>query len=442
MRTISSTLTAVLLMATIENAASKPPTVVYPTGIFPTDVQNVQAAINQGGTVLLKATDSVGNPLAFNFGPATVHPAPVGFVLIQNDVLIVGEMTPGGRTTIGGGSRPFRIGGGKNSITGIKFDGPLENAISIGVSTGTTVSGNEIDNVVPRLLGINITEADGIDVFGGNPADISGNLVVSGNTFGDLGGDFSFAVNLDTVAANVTISNNTFLLGQSVSDLGFFGSSAIGCTRCHSVVTICGNMITIGPGVVFSGMSIDGDADARYHISGNTINSQGPLTDGIDIIGVTGGTGPVVAAVIEHNAITVHNSANLFAGIDLIGAVSQSTIEGNTVTGDTGVALSGFSFFPGDQIDQTISNRFLNNDIASVTVPPGFPLVFFDTTTVNNILRGQCVTVVDLGVGNDISCPNPNSHAALFSNTAHLQHLQHALQSQAAVHEGNAANSP
>jgi hypothetical protein len=432
MRSIYLALSAIVAMAiTVASATAKQPTIVYPTGIFPTDVQNVQAAIDQGGTVLLKATDSVGHPLSFNFGTPQ-HLPPLRAVLIQSDVSITGETVGSDRTTISGGSSPFRVGGGKNSIEGIEFDGPLKTAISIVASRGISVLGNEIQNVVPDPLVVGFTQADGIDVVGSNPTDISGNLVISGNTFGDLTGNFSIAIQVDSVVANLTISDNTFQLGQSPDDPGFIESAAIGCVRSHSVVTVSDNTIAVGSGFVGSGIAINGDADARYHISLNTINSQGPFTDGIEIIGVTGGTGPVVAALIEHNTITVHNSASIGTGIVLLGAVSQSTIQGNTVTGDAGGALVALSYFPGDQ---AVSNRFLFNDIASVTVPPGFPLVFFDTTTAKNILRGQCVSVVDLGIGNDVSCPNSHSSAALAGAMANRQQqIQRALQSQAAVH--------
>jgi hypothetical protein len=50
-----------------------PGTLVYPTGSFPLDVQNVQAAIDGSGTIILKATNSAGQPTAFNFGPADTH---------------------------------------------------------------------------------------------------------------------------------------------------------------------------------------------------------------------------------------------------------------------------------------------------------------------------------------------------------------------------------
>src|SRR6266576_5757478 len=46
--------------------------VVYPTGVYPTDVQNVQAAVDQGGTVVLKARSTAGVPTHFNFGPPAI----------------------------------------------------------------------------------------------------------------------------------------------------------------------------------------------------------------------------------------------------------------------------------------------------------------------------------------------------------------------------------
>jgi hypothetical protein len=49
-------------LATVSGAKPKsaPDRVVFPTGEWPTDVQNVQAAVDLGGTILLKATDVAG----------------------------------------------------------------------------------------------------------------------------------------------------------------------------------------------------------------------------------------------------------------------------------------------------------------------------------------------------------------------------------------------
>lgn len=59
---LTSTAFALLMSAT--RVAGEVSTVVYPTGQFPADVLSVQAAIdamNQGGSVLLKATNALGS---------------------------------------------------------------------------------------------------------------------------------------------------------------------------------------------------------------------------------------------------------------------------------------------------------------------------------------------------------------------------------------------
>jgi len=57
---------------------------VYPTGNPAQDVPNIQNAVDLGGNVLLKATDTDGNPQYFNFGD-------FGIVGIEKDVVIMGE---------------------------------------------------------------------------------------------------------------------------------------------------------------------------------------------------------------------------------------------------------------------------------------------------------------------------------------------------------------
>jgi len=63
--------------------------VVYPTGIYPDDLNAVQTAVNNGGTVLLKSTNVAGKPTAFNFGD--VAPGDANTVEISTDVVIIGE---------------------------------------------------------------------------------------------------------------------------------------------------------------------------------------------------------------------------------------------------------------------------------------------------------------------------------------------------------------
>jgi opacity protein-like surface antigen len=81
--------------------------VVYPTGDYPTDVQNVQAAVDQGGTVLLKAQNAAGVATAFNFGPPVQG---LGFVTLHRDVELLGEQLGATMTTVDGGWYPVRGG--------------------------------------------------------------------------------------------------------------------------------------------------------------------------------------------------------------------------------------------------------------------------------------------------------------------------------------------
>jgi hypothetical protein len=93
---------------------SAPDRVVFPTGNWPSDVENVQAAVDLGGIVLLKAHDVAGRPTPFNFGEV-----PVGDVDsdvcgkqagLQGDVWLLGETAESAQTTIAGGYRSILIG--------------------------------------------------------------------------------------------------------------------------------------------------------------------------------------------------------------------------------------------------------------------------------------------------------------------------------------------
>jgi hypothetical protein len=128
-------------------ATALTPTIVFPTGLYPLDVQNVQTAINLGGTVLLKAADIAGRPLAFNFGSAD-RSAGSG-VSLTTDVTIRGERAGGRMTTINGGYIPIlgRLPV-KSRIEGIDFESPLSAAILLLVSKGTVIVGNRINAVV------------------------------------------------------------------------------------------------------------------------------------------------------------------------------------------------------------------------------------------------------------------------------------------------------
>ena len=93
--------------------------------------QNVQAAINRGGTVLLKAVNQTREPLAFEFGTS-------GGATLTTDVTIVGETIAGLKTRIHGGTGPFRgfVRGVRSAIRGIHFDSPRSEDVPLVFSSG------------------------------------------------------------------------------------------------------------------------------------------------------------------------------------------------------------------------------------------------------------------------------------------------------------------
>ena len=102
-------------------------TVIYPTGQFPADVNNVQAAVNLGGAVLLKARNAANVFTPFNFGPAVDGS---GTIFLNTDVRITGETVAGRMTTISGGDTPFRSYEPVNSaFHKLYFDGPRMAAV-------------------------------------------------------------------------------------------------------------------------------------------------------------------------------------------------------------------------------------------------------------------------------------------------------------------------
>jgi len=376
-------------------------TTVYPTGAFPLDVQNVQTALDRGGTVLLKATNSAGHPTAFNFGAP--DPAIGGGVDLHVDVTILGERIGQRMTTINGGYIPILgLVPVRTHIEGIDFETPLAAAITLLTSTGTDIVGNRINGVV----GIEVvfgTDGDGIDLFGNDdPLNaITGHVRIVGNVIENLGADFANGMQLDGVAAEVEITGNTVNFPQSNGPIQTIGITAF---RSHNLVSIIGNNVTMGPGspnAFPAPIFVSGELDARYVVVGNNVVSNHPNADGII---VTGGdfSEPTQGALVAGNHITIHSAATEFggAGVSVYGAVNNSLVSANVIEGASSFALQvAEGFFSSSTAD---SNRLVGNLISQHTASTAD--VYFGTNTSNTLFIGSCKTHLDLGVSNDIFC--------------------------------------
>ncbi len=357
--------------------------VVYPTGIFPDDVANVQAALDQGGGVLLKAVNQSGTPTAFNFG--SPEPQPGREVLIRRDVMVFGEQNGATMTTIRGGSTPFLCKVPVRShIEGIAFEGPRGSAITITNTSGIEVVGNRISSVVPVQFRT-FTFGDGIDVFG---STTSAKIVVSGNTLTKIHSDCCGAIQFDSVQGASEITGNT------VTDVSGSGILAL---RSSSSVLIADNLVS--PGADESGFGcifVDGNQAATYTLQNNAVLCESLFSDGIAVGGLySDGT---VGATVIGNRVTMHNS--FYGGISLYGQVSGTQVSQNTIAGDSGVALAIAEGFDPSQL--ATLNRFTGNDTSHHTST--YADEYFGTNSGRNEALGRCGSVDDEGTNNFITC--------------------------------------
>lgn len=369
--------------------ASTVNSVVYPTGVWPTDVHNVQAAVDLGGTVLLKAVNTAGQPTAFNFG--TPESLSGRLVFLTTDVSILGERVGSNMTTIKGGVDPISSGlvSVKSRIQGIDFEGPLHAAIFIFGSTGSEIIGNRINSVVPELLGIGRTQSIGIGV-----SVNTGKVRIADNVVENLfSADFANAIQCDEVVADMEITGNTINIGEGHHRIRGWGITVI---HSHSSVLIDQNLL--GPDMADDGIVIWGDADAVYHVSRNTVITENPFADGIVAFGGLVSE-PTVRPVIEKNQVTMHNS--LFGGISLYDLVTGAYVGENKIEGDGAFALVANEAF-GNPANLTTANRFQGNDISHFNASVAD--VFLGANTRDNVVLGQCSSVIDLGLNNFVTC--------------------------------------
>ncbi|HEX4138922.1 MAG TPA: hypothetical protein VHY09_01130, partial [Candidatus Methylacidiphilales bacterium] len=403
-------------------------TTVYPTGVNPTDVQNVQAALNQGGTVLLKAVDKTGHAQSFNFGSwnASISAPANSQVTLVADVVITGEQVGANRTTILGGVTPITEvnSGVKATITGLKFVNPQWSAITLLRSNGVNIVNNEIAGVLPFLNSFGYTESSGIYLNGGG-GTFTGNVSITGNYIHGLDGQYEFGVQAFSITTTTNILGNTIQVGYATdAAAGQVDAEALTIGRCPGASNITGNNIQIGPGVGLDGIAVYGPSTGAATIVGNevsvaetafcyeaigvngsvgavqilanSIDTQSSWADAVALVG-SPDRGTVTNVAVGLNLIEIDNSN--FGAIGLYGAVTKSTVSLNLITGEAAFALSANS--DGNPADIISSNTFLSNVFLGFTATDA--TLFLDTNTQNNVWRGPYATVINKGTGNTIS---------------------------------------
>lgn len=387
-------------------------TVVYPTGEYPEDVNNVQAAVAAGGTVLLKAVNQAGEPTSFNFllrSESTPGPAPSG-VNLDVDVRLIGESSGRHTTTILGGIAPLRGSQSvRRHIEGIRFDRPADDAMLFTASSDLEIVRNRIENVITRQFSANPADSqtDGIDIYNrvSGLTSITGRIRIADNVISIPAGPYINGVQLDTVGADVVIEGNRFDLASP--DHGcevFCGGVQAGLVGGR--VDIRHNFVAIAEGApndVATGVAVGGFSSARFVVSENDITFRCAFCDGIEIQGNASFGEAVTHASVRNNVLrSIGPQAGSQAAMaSFFGDVSDSSMNDNTFIGNAAVGMQ--SEWLNDPTTEFETNNVMRgNDFRRLS--SSMSDVYLDTTSVHTTGLNECATVTDLGTDDHVVC--------------------------------------
>src|SRR5215471_19276605 len=222
MKRIGITLCLLIFTAIAPAAMEGSPTariLVVGTGHPEVDVPAVQAAVDQGGEVILKGHFSFDRPPT-----VPMFSGDVATVLVSKAVAISGAPDEHGEmTTIEGGTTPFyvEVPGALVTIQRLRFVRPTGHAINVYAVRGLVIASCKIEGVEPQGgLGGGITIGTVVAVIPtptnpGKPENVSGTLLIADNDIDDggtsldeLGGVGIFGVGIPGTEVEVYVSGN------------------------------------------------------------------------------------------------------------------------------------------------------------------------------------------------------------------------------------------
>jgi hypothetical protein len=357
-------------------------TVVVGTGKPDTDIAAVQAAVEKGGSVMLRGQFSFENPP----GARGELPDLMATILVSKEVTISGTWDEHGEmTAIQGGEIPFAVEarGATVRIERLRFVRPKLFAIFVDAAGGLTIESCIVENVEPRLLPGNssgLTSALGIyvsTVLGlpsaerpGDPGNVSGKLSILNNRI-TTGGAADHGIGIMVVnvgnpekPVDVDISGNTIrdanLKGINVTQIG--GQARIERNTVNSSV------YTGRAGSFIAGIHCGGSGS--YLIAHNRIDVADPNMAGIRIRGY-----PALGAAIERATITDNDvtmsapEGSVFgvgsAGIEIMGLARGAVVQRNRILGRARAGLSVAPDKTGNPSDNTLGQNDFRNLVSA-----------------------------------------------------------------------------
>ena len=376
-------------------------TVVYPTGVFPDDVVNVQAAVSKGGEVELEAVDASGTYVSFNFGPATANGA---YVNLPVDVFLHGNRVRGKMTTISGGNIPIIVYNPISfTVSGLQFDQPADAAIFVLASKEAAIVGNVVNNVIGVDYGAGYTQGFGIGVNPGYSAyasDVIGHVLISRNVINGVQALQGYGLLIANVDAEVIIDDN------DVKNINLNGILVGGISEDATIVN---NVVATGAAqdpdftagnAIFVGHALGG----HFHIIGNRVQCENPNADGISFI--ASADLPVDGSVVTDNQVIMRGS--FYGGISLYDTPSHVIIARNIISGDGAYALQ-VSTAVSQAPATAVANEFIDNSVRGFRATTAD--IFLDINATETVLCHQQGSLIDNGTDtkNESNC-RWNSH--------------------------------
>src|SRR5215831_15997146 len=422
MKRIRITLWLVILpaMATLSFAArAAAQTVVVGTGNPDIDVPAVQAAVDQGGDVVLKGHFSFDRSPTIPTNPAGEPPA---MVLVSKAVAISGAREDhdddGELTSIDAGTIPFYVEapGAHVSIQGLRFIRPKGAAVRVYAVNGLVIASCKIEGAVPvnhGSAGIAIATSSGLLgspptlMNPGKPENVSGTLFIVNNVIDVAGGTaldhtlgvLMFSVGVPGAQVDVHISGNTIrnTTERSINLYQIDGRAHIE-RNVITTSTILGNAnVVFGRGTDVIHVTGTGS----YLVARNSVHSRWAAATGIRVQGQAA-EWPIKGAVVVDNDVymdapegTVFDANS--AAIDVRGNAQDNVILNNRIRGRARAALVVAN-------DTRISNVATNNHFILNRLDhfeASFADVVVGLGVMNTLIVGQG-TVDDQGVGTQV----------------------------------------
>jgi Right handed beta helix region len=344
-------------------ASAAAQTVVLGTGDPNIDVPAVQAAVDQGGNVILKGRFSFNKPPTVP--TATAFVGGLATVVVWKAVEISGTQDENGEmrrkdselATIEGGTTPFYVEapGARVTIRGLRFIRPRGDAIFVYAASGLVIASCKIEGIEPLPT---IGEGDGIDIITssgipmptnpGKPENISGTLLIANNDI-DLAGGTALDNTVGVLVFSVGVPGaevEAYVSGNKIINTT---EPAINFRRVDGRVYVERNVITTSS---ISSQKAPGPEAIRvanigsYLIAHNSIDCRWVDAEakGIGVFSQIADWPMERAIVVDNDVTMTPPEGTIFgpfsAGINIRGFAQSNVVLNNRIRGRARAALS------------------------------------------------------------------------------------------------------